>query len=589
VKSHPWAMTFAIVLSSTSLCWAKSIPSDPGNARNAIDAAYFLARKDTNITQRFKLLSSVAIGYARSGDAEGAAEILAQLREANLGNSYILLSSDIAITLTNSGYTQKALAFVTELNDAAEKNSAIDGMVGALINIKDVTTAAQLAKGVSNTARKNRLLLEVAEGYAVNGNIPAAIEQANLITDASKNKALTTICGQMADAQLFQKAIDLAGTISDPALAQAALSKIAQAQAAVRQFEGASQTIKLLTLNTARQAALQALAVAYIQNNQFLDAKPISDGISTTEGRDAVLTAAAVEYAALRDTDRAASTLQQLSKSAKSTAAFAVATELVGDENFEKALEIITQLPPADQQIYIPRLATEFGKAKQYLFSQLLIKQINPEALRYLAAEKFITSLATHAQPAKPIQFAGEIVDPTIRDRVYCDLVSIYVSRNAIVAAGDAAQRIQNPALKVARYCTIAKVSKTSKELNDWINKANTEWAKLLTPQAQADGLINMADVFIATGTPKKAEDILLRTNVPLNKLVGTYAYVETVGPIIAAHERTKTSLEGLYLIRQMWPKSEQIKLLLAVQNTSIDDQELLNRRQSIFRDIARQ
>ena len=589
-----WATTAIVmitILTTSSAAHGKSaLPTGPGMSRHAVDSAYFLAQKEKNPQNRLRYLSNVAIGYASRGDDEAASEILSQLREANLGNAYLLLASNIVVELIDADETNKALGFIAKLKDPAEKNSAIDAAVGFLIKKKNIDTAATLAKGVPNIARKNRLMLDVSEGYAANGFITNALEVADIITDSGKNIALATICSKLADSQNFQKAIEIATSISDSTLAQKSLAKVVQSQAGAHQFDAAIQTLKRITIPGARQIALQSIAIAYIQNNQFLEAKSISDGIVDAESRNSILSAAATEYALLKDSDHAQQMLNQIGKIAKGTAAFSVATELVRDDNFEKAFEIVNVLPEPDRLIYLPKLASEFGKSTQYLYSQLLLKQINPTSLRYLATEKFILSLATHAQPNKAIQLAGEILDPIVRDRTYGGLVDIFIIKNLFDAAGTATTLIQNPAQRLNRYCVIAKGSHSIKQSNDWLEKAHVELSRLQTPPIQIESIIKIAEVNMTASNPRRAEDTLLKTHDLLNRLNETPGeYLSAALMIITAHEKTGISTEGLLIIRQMRPESEQIKALLSLPQVSIPDPEIEKRRRALFRDIARQ
>ena len=559
-------------------------------ARHAVDSAYFLARKEKNPQNRLRYLSNVAIGYASRGDDEAATEILNHLREANLGNAYLFLASNVAVELIDGGETTKAISLINQLKDPAEKNSAIDAAVGFLIKNKNIDTAATLARGVQNAARKNRLMLDVSEGYAANGFITNALEAAETITDSGKNIALSSICLKLADSQNYPKAIETAGRITDGALSQRTLARIVQVQASAHQFDSAIQTLKSITDPSARQHALQALAIGYIQNNQFPDAKSISDGITNAASREAILSAAAVEYAVLKDSEHAKKTLMQLGKAAKSTTSFAVATELASDDNFESAFEIINTLPDADRLLYLPKLADEFGKSPQYLYSQLLLKQINPAALRYLATEKFILSLATHAQAIKAIQLTGEILDPVVRDRTYGELVKIFITKNAFEAAGSATALIQNPAQRLYQYCVIAKEAHSTKQTNDWLEKAQGEFNRLQTPPVQIESLVKMADVHLTAGGVQRAEDTLNKTHDLLNRLsIAPDAYLSAATLVINAHEKTGISTEGLYIIRQLRPESEQIKALLSLPQASIKDPEIEKRRRGIFRDISRQ
>ena len=103
----PWSRTAVVILSILTTAVVtpgkSALPTDPGMARHAVDSAYFLARKEKNPQNRLRYLSNVAIGYASRGDDEAATEILNHLREANLGNAYLFLASNVAVELIDGG------------------------------------------------------------------------------------------------------------------------------------------------------------------------------------------------------------------------------------------------------------------------------------------------------------------------------------------------------------------------------------------------------------------------------------------------------------------------------------------------------
>ena len=558
--------------------------------RHPQDTAYFLAIRVKDVPQKSRLLAAAALGYASIGDADAASEIVSLLRGGPNNNAYILLTGDIALRLAESGQLSKAVDLVAHLTDPAEKNTAVEALVSYLIKNKDMNTALSLANQVTNTARKNRLLIELTEGYATNGFLTKAVEIGISISDSGKSAALYTVVSKLAEAQSFSKASDVAQSITDPALSQKAQIKIASEQAKARDFDAALQTAKQLAAPMARQKALQYVAIGYIQANQFLEAQAIADGIVYADIKEAIIAASAVQYAQLNEAESAEKALAQVTGPSRPATVFSVAQQLSKEGNFERAFELVNALSNPDKMIYMPKLAKEFGNSSQFLYTQLLIKQINPESLRQLATEQFLIAFATHAQSAKVLRLAADISDPIVRDRLMGYLVESYIARSDFNTAGDAAGMIRNPAQRLYRYCDIAIAAavKDRKQSEEWIGKAEQLFPQLQTPAIQIDGLVRIADAYITLKNGQKAEDTLLKTADPLAKLSGSKEYLDTVTNICLAYERTGMSVQSLYLIRQIKSETDQLSILLKMPLNPILDAGLEKRRKSILRDIAR-
>ncbi|NBV42461.1 hypothetical protein EBR96_06815, partial [bacterium] len=159
-----------------------ALPSRPEDVRNPVDAAYLIAWHIPDPQTRLRMASQVAAAYGSMGELDSAIKISKKLKAANISNSSILVSGEIALRLVESGYLSKAIELVDQIPDPSEKALVVESLTSYLIQKKDIDTAYSLSKQIANPAKRSRLLVEIAGAYAKNNAVNKSIEVTNTLS-----------------------------------------------------------------------------------------------------------------------------------------------------------------------------------------------------------------------------------------------------------------------------------------------------------------------------------------------------------------------------------------------------------------------
>ncbi len=440
-----------IVLTSTTILTSSilALPQGIDQVQNSVDAAYWIAKDERNVSERIQQLKQIGMSYGYQGNLASTMQIADLVRRQAPPSVMVKLSGDFAVSLLNGPNNGSAIAYINGIRDANEKNATIETLGTELLRRNQLTAALETAQLLNNTARRNRLLLDVVLAYAAKGQPEAAVNVVNLITDASKDEGLYAIAAAYAERQDIAKSSETATFISNLTLQQKAQVKLLSERAKSNNLDGIQAAIKQLGSPSAQQRVLQYVAQSYIQNNRFADAQIVLDTITFVDIREAILASMAIQYAVNREFELSEKTLSQITISNRGTAAFGVAKVMAQDDNLDRAFELVNQLDASDRLVYLPKLAGEFGKSSQILFTQLIIKQIDPLPLQYEAIEQFLTAMAiSNTSPAKVVRYAKEITDPVVRDRVLTAIATHYLNQKNTDASSEAIQSIVSPSLR---------------------------------------------------------------------------------------------------------------------------------------------
>jgi len=560
---------------------AFGISTDPNNINHAGDALYVMAERQADPGTKQVLLGTAAIEYAKKGDLEGVNSLIQVIRKGKETSNLSQLMNDIGRALVNSGHISEAQQWVSTIRNTTEQNSAKDGIVGALIKGKNMESARLVADSVTNLVIKNRLLSDVADGYCTLGNRKLAEETILQIRDTNKNQLWKLLSIAYANAGEINDAKRIVMLISDPIIADEARVIIIK-NGPVNEILDVFESLKSTTL---KQTGSAFVASGMIRQNRFLDAKPFIDSARGSANEDIVIAAASIQYATARDYEQLEKSLQQInSVNLKNEATYKCALIALSDSNLEKAMDWVSQLPEPGRSFYLPQLAREFGKSEQLLFTQLLIKQINPDTLRWACMKELAWSMArTNPNSTKPLRIIADISDRVSRNLAFSGLCDIYLFSNDIVFAGQAADLNDYSPARVYWYTTIAK-RVTGAEFTRWQSKAIDELKNIDAVSEKLTALLLISDAYISAGKPEMAIDLLHQGRSLVDTTRNTPNSEQLIELGLAYH-RSGLSNDAASLLRQIKSPIDRSRAISEITEPNASSR--YDQYRSLLREIA--
>ncbi len=244
---------------------AGTIPDDPPRPQEAMGrTAYYDPLYGPE--KREKALGAIAQAEAKAGDFAGSLEII---KAASQGDVRDAMVRAVVIVRATKGTTEPVIEATARLPEDRRQDIFLESGL-ARVREGNRAGALQFAHLIADEAAKGRLLAEIADAQGRVGDVRGATQTAEAIgamkTSTAQMKVLALVAVAMAQEKSgdraasrnsFRQALTLVG--GDPSL-RGTLGNIAQARAALGQFNEAVETAGMIPFDVPRNVVLARIA-----------------------------------------------------------------------------------------------------------------------------------------------------------------------------------------------------------------------------------------------------------------------------------------------------------------------------------------
>ena len=333
------------------------------------------AKQKAKASTIFNQAIKEANGISKSEDkASALASIISELAKSQRFDQALQVANTISIhyakasalasiisELAKSQRFNQALQVVKICEDNHTRFSALGSIALELAKSQRFDQALQAANEIPSSNQYNaKMLAAIAAEMAINQQIELAsttFDQAlqvvqNEKTLYNKSNVLEFIAAQLAKGQQFERALDVAGLISDHHSKSSAFVSISSELAKSQRFDQALQAANTISISYYEASALGSIALELAKSQRFDQALQVANTISENDDKARLLSAIATALAKNQQSELANTTFERAIKVAKgipdnedrSRELGAIVSELVKSQRFDQAFQVVNDM-----------------------------------------------------------------------------------------------------------------------------------------------------------------------------------------------------------------------------------------------------
>ncbi|RAP38835.1 hypothetical protein DID80_01900 [Candidatus Marinamargulisbacteria bacterium SCGC AAA071-K20] len=356
-----------------------------------LEAIYYLS-KGLPKKEKDQIDSKLLIEYLKQGNYPRAVSLLQEIEQANNLSLYINTINLMVKNLPKENKQQRLEEIIGSVQNRDKKDLIIEHIVLASIKDNDVSRVDAFLSELKSRFIKARIHKYLIEYFIKNDDIIKALTYAEEVQNHSeKDQVDALFVLYYASVNNIDEAQRYLNTIPDGQLRESTLSNLGKLFAEDKNFNLSIQYTNEIQRQLLRDETLSILVKAYVEDQKFKSAFQMSDSIKDTYYQAlarSFLANALVENGQLKPAIQLASSIED--ETLRSDIFYRLSLYHAANNDIEEAfttLELITDYEK--KKAAVKKLATYVGAMKEYHYSLLILKKLEPDALKDIALQDF--------------------------------------------------------------------------------------------------------------------------------------------------------------------------------------------------------
>lgn len=541
------------------------------------DAAFGLAQLIDNFQKKQMLLLSISKQYA-DNENYPKAELAAQALKKNgkITPQYIRSKSHIAVSYAKNNQMANAISIIEELDTLKDKDFAYEYLILYLIHNDLIGNTLLLIENTQNVIIKSRLQSKIAAYYIEKGLLDDAQKIITAIESTTEREQIfSTYITVLSKTKDIHTINPLLSEISNQQLREKTTRSIVQTLASRGIFDQALDLVNTIQSPYEYQSTLILLIKEYASTQKFETAYQLSESLKDTY-KDQGIAVIAEELAVFGEIENAVNLSRIIvTQSIKNKTLSFICITAGKQQNVDLAFDISQQLK--NTTIYedtVIKMAAVFGTHKEYLYPNLLLRQLDDDDLKMKAFASFSLSYSKTHTPKQTQTVLNEIHDELLYSKTINSLLLNYTGTTYFDEAIELASTIP---IASSRCSTLLSFGITSYSVNKdkeqallAVNKSTSSINEIKNTFVKNQLILQLADFYLELGEEKIALSFLDKAEKYSNTLESSSQKDELLLSMIPVLIRAGEDEKAIKLIEDISNEYTQIHILLSLETYGI-------------------
>lgn len=541
------------------------------------DAAFGLAQLIDNFQKKQMLLLSISKQYADDQNYPKA-ELAARALKKNdkVTPQYIRAKSHIAVSYAANDQMANAISVIEELDTLKDKDFAYEYLILYLIHNNLIGHSLLLIENTQNVIIKSRLQSKVAAYYIEKELLDEAEKIINSIESATEREYIfSQYIIAVAKKGDTSTSTSLLSKLTNTQVKDQTTSHVVQILASRGMFDQALDLVNTIQNSHEYQTTLIFLIKEYAALQKFETAYQLSESLKGVY-KDEGLSVIAKELSLFGDSENAVNLSRLITTDhIKNQTLTFICVTAGKQQNFDLAFDISQQLK--NTPIYedtIIQMASVFGTHKEYLYPNLLLRQISDDELKMKAFSAFAISYSTKHTPKQTQTVLVEIHNELLYTKTINAILKNYTSTEYYNDTLPLALSIPIPSSRAETLLSLATTQYTmnnnKENALDAVNKATSYLNDIKNAFVKDQITLQIATFYLELGEDKIASSYIEKVEKHLHSIEASPQKDELIIATIPVLIKANEDEEAIKLIENVSNEYTQIHILLSLEKYGI-------------------
>jgi len=564
---------------------------DTREISSEIDAAFGIAQRIDSFQKKQVFLLEIVKEYSMIQDYDKAYRVADALkRNGKITPQYVRAMSEIAISYASKNEMSQAIAVIENLETLKDKDFAYEALILYLIHENLIGNSLILIDSTQNIIIKSRLQSKIVAFYVENKQFKEAFDMISKIESISeKDQSLSLYVQGLSKTSNSLDASKVLAEIVNQQIRERSTSQLVNGLAKQQHFDKALELVNTIENSHIYQNTMVSLVSTYASLQKFETAYQLSESLKGLY-KDKSISAIAIELARFGQLDNALNLTRIINDSMQKDMTLQEICVISGEAgSFDFSITVLDQLrntPHYEETALL--MGESFGKHKEYLYPNLLLKQIQPDHLRMQVFSEFVKSYAKLRSPNQTITILNEIHDELLYTSTVADIVTEFTAPEHFEKAIELAQSIPISSKRAETLLDIAyDVMQTRNDKPHALtalNDAAGDIKSIKDPFVRNQVRIMVAQAYLDLNETKIGKSLVDKSIKYLDSLDASFTKDEVISSLVPILIQAQQDRLAISIIGEMSNPYSQIYLLLELNNFGLNRKDKYDR---LFKNIV--